>query len=131
MAAWVLDQLVWFPLWVLIVWLLGRSDGSSTMSAFLAIKSWIFFYLGLMLYFVVGEAWGGTVGKRLLALRTVNAETGRRLGFLRALGREIIARTASRFSFGAGYFKAFTEGTGRTWHDSAVNAQVVCRNGKL
>ncbi|MGF3057487.1 RDD family protein [Microbacterium sp. YY-01] len=67
----------------------------------------------------------GSVGMRLLGIRLVHADTGGRIGFGRALLRNIIFGLAAAIV--VGYFTPLFDGSGRSqgWHDKAVHALMV------
>jgi uncharacterized RDD family membrane protein YckC len=74
-------------------------------------------------YEVVGNAWGGTFGIRLLGMRITTAN-----GDVPGLGRSLIRSFVSILSFvalGLGYFWMIWDGRRQTWHDKVAGTYVV------
>lgn len=66
---------------------------------------------------------GGTLGKRILGIRSVDAG-GERLTIWRALGRNL-AKIVSVIPLGAGFAWAFIDKHDRGWHDLMAGTRVV------
>ena len=74
-------------------------------------------------YYVLGNAWGGTPGKRVLGLRVVNAAGGVP-GLARALIRHLVAGI-SLLALLMGYFWMLWDAHKQTWHDKAAGTYVI------
>lgn len=72
--------------------------------------------------FCVMQGGGGSVGMRIMKLRLVRADTGARLGFGRALLRNIVFGLSTAIL--VGYFSPLFDGSGlfQGWHDKASGA---------
>ncbi len=82
--------------------------------------------IGLPLIFLgtwVFNAMGGTVGKRILGLRTVNQDL-ESLGLMQGLGRTLAA-WLSWAPLGLGFLWATWDEEARTWHDKLAGTYVV------
>lgn len=82
--------------------------------------------VGLPLIFVgtwLFNSLGGTVGKRILGLRTVNQDL-ESLGFVQGLGRTLAA-WLSWAPLGLGFLWATWDDEARTWHDKLTGTYVV------
>jgi uncharacterized RDD family membrane protein YckC len=79
-------------------------------------------------YFVIGEGsmLGATPGKWLVGLRVADSETGRPIGFRRALIRTLF-RVVSAVPLYAGFIVAVSDHRHQTWHDRAARSIVVTR----
>ncbi len=71
------------------------------------------------------SAFGGSPGKLLLGLRVVDAKTGSRIGFGRAIVRELIGKPLSTLPFALGWGMAFIRDDARALHD--LTAQTVVK----
>lgn len=67
---------------------------------------------------------GATLGKRLFGLRVVDRETGRPIGYSRALIRTF-ARILSAAPFDLGFLWPLIDAQGRAWHDILSGSLVV------
>jgi len=79
--------------------------------------------LGYFAYFEGGET-GQTIGKKVLNIRVVDAETGGAIGAGRALLR-YVGRIASAIPCLLGYFWMLWDGNKQTWHDKIATTVVV------
>jgi uncharacterized RDD family membrane protein YckC len=77
-------------------------------------------------YFVVCWSRGGTVGMRVLGLELVNAETGARIGVLRAVLRYVGYVIGALLCYLGWIWVAFDEYK-QGWHDKLANTIVVHR----
>ena len=95
------DEPVVFLVFAIVAWLIAIS--------------WIFVYSGL-------QGGAGSIGMRIMKLKLMRVETGRPLGFGKALLRNIVWGAAA--SIVVGYFSVLFDKSGRNqgWHDKAVNA---------
>jgi uncharacterized RDD family membrane protein YckC len=87
----------------------------------------VLYVVGLLLglvYQVVLDARGGTIGKHLFDLEVVDAETGEPLGVRRA-GTRAAARLVSFLPLGLGCFAMLRDPERRTWHDRMTDTAVV------
>ena len=85
---------------------------------------------GAFLYYVVAERGGKqTLGKRLLGLRVVDAESGGPIGYGRALIRTL-GRYASSIALGAGYWAMINDPMKRCWHDRLARTVVISTRKK-
>ncbi len=75
-------------------------------------------------YFVLMNANGGTLGKRMLGMRLERADTGENIGIGRAFGRLIVAYFTYSFLL-LGYLWCIWDEKKQTWHDKAVGSIVV------
>jgi signal peptidase I len=71
-----------------------------------------------------GNAFGGTIGKRVVGIRVVRAGTDADAGAIRGLFRTLMA-VVSGIPFGFGYVSAAWDNSGRAWHDKASGTAVV------
>ncbi|MEZ3161448.1 RDD family protein [Microbacterium sp. BWT-B31] len=80
--------------------------------------AWAFVYTAM-------QGGRGSIGQRALGLRLADAGTGARIGFGRALGRNIIWALAG--SIVVGYFSPLFDSSGRRqgWHDLVAKAVVI------
>ena len=87
----------------------------------LLIVSWA----GWALVYTVMQGGAGSIGQRLVGLRLADAETGDRIGFGRALARNVVFHLA--VSIVVGFFTPLFDRTPRHqgWHDLAARACVV------
>ena len=83
----------------------------------------ISFVFGLS-YYVGLNANGGTFGKRIVGLRLEDAETGKDIGYARALVRYIVV-IASALALLLGYLWCIWDDRKQTWHDKAAGSVVV------
>jgi uncharacterized RDD family membrane protein YckC len=67
---------------------------------------------------------GATPGKRLLGLRVADAETGKLIGWNRALARRLMF-AVEPFSFGLAYLLALRDERRQTWHDKVARSVVL------
>jgi uncharacterized RDD family membrane protein YckC len=106
-AAFVIDSIVSFiagvPLFLVAAFTIPSGENDDPLPVFGAIFA---FYIGATAYFIVSDAYGGGVGKRLLALRVVRADDGSNPGFGRAILRAVI-----RGCFMFGPFSTLTRGS--------------------
>lgn len=80
---------------------------------------------GLYVAYVVGlNAFGGTLGKRLLGLHLVARDSRSRLGLGRSAVR-FITSLGSLLALGAGYLFAWSDPMRQTWHDKAAGSIVT------
>jgi uncharacterized RDD family membrane protein YckC len=77
----------------------------------------------IFIYYVVGTATMGTIGKVLMKIQVIDNNTGRAPDLAGAIVRVIISWVGT-IPFYLGYFWALWGG-GRTWHDLAANTSVV------
>jgi uncharacterized RDD family membrane protein YckC len=77
-------------------------------------------------YFVVGWSRGGTLGMRALGLAVVNAETGGRIGVLRAIVRYVGYVVGAMLCYLGWLWVAFDEYK-QGWHDKLANTVVIHR----
>ena len=71
-----------------------------------------------------GSKAGQTLGKKALGIRVVDANTGRSIGYGRALIRNL-ARILSGIPFSLGYLWMLWDGEKQTWHDKLASDHVV------
>ncbi len=89
----------------------------------------IFIYLAFQLYFYTKSQ---SIGKAILGLRVVDANTGRPVGFAKMLLREIIVKKASGSIFYLGYIWILFDKYNRSWHDKILDTYVIDeRPGKV
>ena len=74
-------------------------------------------------YYVLGNGWGGTPGKRLLGLRVVNND-GDEPGLAAGLVRYLVTLISALALF-LGYLWMLWDGQRQTWHDKAAGTFVV------
>lgn len=85
-------------------------------------RPWL--WVGLyVLYHSVGNAAGGTIGKRMLGLRVVRLD-GTPLGAARSLARALGALLSTPL-LNLGYLWALVRPDSRTWHDLLAGSRVV------
>jgi len=89
----------------------------------------IFFLFAYFIYRLVMLGRGQTLGKKVLGLRVVNAQTGSIPGFWRMVVREIFGRFVSGLFFGVGYVWAIFDKNGQAWHDKLAGTVVVRNPG--
>jgi uncharacterized RDD family membrane protein YckC len=79
-----------------------------------------------MVYYALleGSARGQTLGKMVLAIRVIDADTALRIGFGRAALR-FLARYLSYIPFGLGYLWMLQDREKQTWHDKLTRTVVV------
>jgi uncharacterized RDD family membrane protein YckC len=85
----------------------------------------VLYVVGLLLglvYQIVLDARGGTIGKHLFDLEVVDAETGEPLG---VAGSRAAARVVSFLPLGLGCFAMLQDPERRTWHDRMTATSVV------
>jgi uncharacterized RDD family membrane protein YckC len=84
---------------------------------------------GWALAYTAMQGGSGSIGQRLIGIRLADAETGGRIGFGRALARNVVFQLAA--SIIVGYFSPlFDRGTRHQgWHDLAARACVVDLRG--
>jgi len=70
------------------------------------------------------SAFGGSPGKLLLGLRVVDAKTGAKLGFGRAIFRELFGKALSTLPLTLGWGMAFIRDDTRTLHDLTADTVV-------
>ena len=81
--------------------------------------------IGASSYYIASEGRRGqTLGKRLLGLRVVDAESGKPIGYGRALIRNL-GRYVSSIALGAGYWTMINDPMKRCWHDKLARTVVV------
>jgi uncharacterized RDD family membrane protein YckC len=83
-------------------------------------------FIGGVLYYTlpIGKT-GQTVGKRAVAVKVVDANTGAPIGSGRALGRYLFAGFISGSVCLLGYLWSLWDDRKQTWHDKVVNSIVV------
>lgn len=83
-------------------------------------------FLATLAYFVYleGSPSGQTIGKRATGIRVIDFNTGQPIGYVRALGRNLIAFFISTI-FLLGYLWMLWDKEKQTWHDKAVSSVVV------
>jgi uncharacterized RDD family membrane protein YckC len=79
--------------------------------------------LGYLVYFE-GSPSGQTIGKHLMKIRVVDAETGGPIGYGRAIVR-YFARILSAIACLVGYFWMLWDDNKQTWHDKLATDVVV------
>jgi uncharacterized RDD family membrane protein YckC len=79
--------------------------------------------LGYFTYFE-GSPSGQTIGKRATNIRVIDFNTGGPIGYMRALGRSVIAYFISTIFF-LGYLWMLWDKEKQTWHDKAASSVVV------
>lgn len=100
-----------------------EDDAVNTAMAYFSIV-----YAGVtLLYFWLGNAWGGTFGKRILRLRVLRAASGENLGIWPGLGRYVVWLIGS-IPLALGWWWASWDERGQAWHDKAVDSVVVRRD---
>lgn len=75
-------------------------------------------------YYWLGNAMGGTFGKRILGLRVVRAVDGGNIGVWPGLGR-VIVWVIGAIPFALGWWWASWDSRGQAWHDKAVDSMVI------
>ena len=85
-----------------------------------------FLFAESLAYFALFEGGrrGQTLGKRALGIRVIHFETGHRIGYGRAVGRNL-ARIVSNFFCYLGYFWMLWDTERQTWHDKIATTIVV------
>lgn len=68
---------------------------------------------------------GQTWGRKMLAIRVVDMQTGQPIGFGRAFGRTLIERTISGWLCYLGFLWMLWDKEQQTWHDKIINTIVV------
>lgn len=68
---------------------------------------------------------GQTWGRKMLAIRVVDATTGQPIGFGRALGRTLFAHIISSALCSLGYLWMLWDKEQQTWHDKVIGTIVV------
>lgn len=119
-VAWVID-----PAIAVLLWLFG-SGLVALISPGLGLAVAILFPLGYFVWWLMHlKKRGQTVGKRLLGLQVVTAQTGQIPGFGTLFIRVVVGRIASGLFFGLGYFWAIIDKNGQAWHDKIAGTVVV------
>jgi uncharacterized RDD family membrane protein YckC len=77
-----------------------------------------------VLYFWLGDAWGGTPGKRLVGLGVVDAGTGGKIGLSRGFLRFLVM-TLGAVTLYIGWLWCIWDKKKQTWHDKAAGSVVV------
>ncbi|HEY3960182.1 MAG TPA: CHAT domain-containing protein [Solirubrobacteraceae bacterium] len=81
--------------------------------------------IGASSYYIISEGrMGQTLGKRLIGLRVLDADSGRPIGYRRALIRTL-GRYVSSIALGAGYWTMINDPMKRCWHDKLTRTVVV------
>ena len=75
-------------------------------------------------YIVLLNAFGGTLGKRVLGMRLENVNTGENIGYRAAVVRFVVS-IASGLALALGYLWAIWDDDKQTWHDRAVGSVVM------
>jgi uncharacterized RDD family membrane protein YckC len=88
-----------------------------------AVRDTSFLLYILMAALMEASPMGGTVGKRILGIRSVDAG-GERLTIWRSLARNL-AKIVSVIPLGAGFAWAFIDKSDRGWHDLIAGTHVV------
>lgn len=78
-------------------------------------------------YYVLGTAWGATLGRYALGLRVVNS-SGEAPGLARALVRTVVEAISTLALF-IGYLWMLWDKDKQTWHDKAARTYVVRVDG--
>ena len=81
-------------------------------------------FLAGIVYVVGMNANGATLPKRAFGLRLEDTETGKDIGYVRALGRYGGAML-SAYVLLLGYFAVIRDDKNRTWHDKSAGSVVV------
>jgi uncharacterized RDD family membrane protein YckC len=76
------------------------------------------------LYFWLGDAWGGTPGKRLVGLSCVDERTGGDIGAGRGFMRFLVSMLGA-VAFYIGWLWCIWDAKKQTWHDRAAGSVVV------
>ncbi len=88
-----------------------------------ALVAW---YAFVAIYFTVPEGlWGRTLGKRVVGLRIVGADSGRPPGVPRAAKR-LVGRGISAVPLYLGYTAMLSDSRRRCWHDELVGVVCIC-----
>lgn len=124
LQAWIVDHLLLgLPLAVLVA--VGRPAGRSTLLVLAAVLLAVVWGGAL----VAIARTGATPGRRLVGLRVVDADTGRPLGFGRALYRSVLLVPAVVPTLGIGAavlaWTATTDPHRRAWHDRRTGSIVL------
>lgn len=104
----------------------SSGDASAALVALLTASAIVFVVaLAVVVGYTLMQGGGGSVGQRLLGLRLADAATGARIGFGRALVRNIIWGLAG--SIVVGYFSPLFDASPRRqgWHDRVARAFVA------
>ncbi|MEX2158015.1 MAG: RDD family protein [Dehalococcoidia bacterium] len=75
-------------------------------------------------YLCLGDAYGRTIGKRMLGIGVIGKADNRRIGLLRAVLRQIV-RLAGYYALGIGWLSMIWDDDKQAWHDKAANDVVV------
>ena len=117
-----LDPLLGLALFLIMLITFGAIFQSTGAVIFLA----IFFVFGYSIYRLVMLGRGQTLGKKVLGLRVVNAQTGTIPGFWR-MGSlaEIFGCFISGLFLAVGQFRALFDKNGQVWHDKLAGTVAV------
>jgi uncharacterized RDD family membrane protein YckC len=74
--------------------------------------------------YLEGGASGQSIGKRVMGLRVVDAQTGGSIGYGRGAIRWLVS-IVSAIPIFLGYFWMLWDGNKQTWHDKIANSVVV------
>ncbi len=87
-------------------------------------------FLGIWLlsaagYHILMNAYGGTLGKRVLGMRLQHARSGENIGLGRSFVRFIVSYAGGMPLFYLGYLWSIWDRDRQTWHDKAAGSVVV------
>jgi len=106
--------------WALILVLAGIADEGGAIVAYLLA---LVFGVGYYAY-LEGGATGQTLGKKVMSIRVIDANTGGSIGYGRGVGR-YFARWISSIPCLLGYFWMLWDREKQTWHDKICSCVVV------
>ncbi|RME53232.1 MAG: RDD family protein [Deltaproteobacteria bacterium] len=97
---------------------------AATQNEFVLAMSWLASHLGYHAGFI--SSLGATPGKAIAGLEVVDADTGKRISFRRALLRTMSYFVSMSFSY-LGFLWAMWDKNQQAWHDKIANTMVISR----
>jgi uncharacterized RDD family membrane protein YckC len=101
---------------------LGDSDSAVAVTAAIGIVIWLI-ELAYPIYFIGTK--GQTLGKMIMKIKVIKADTGATPDFVSAFLRETVGKFISSIVLGMGYMAAIKDPKKQAWHDRIAGTVVV------
>lgn len=85
----------------------------------------LFLIVGMFVVNIFFWTQSTTLGKAIMGMKIVNADTKEDVGFFRIMFREVIGKAISPLFFGLGYIWILIDGNNQGWHDKIFNTLVI------